>query len=71
MHSPVWVRLARDRRGTDRLELGPCPRCGDRNSTVRTRTDLVLYAACTSGHMWSLARPRVMWLVEGRHKDAS
>jgi hypothetical protein len=71
MRNPVWVRIAHDRRAKDRLEIGPCPRCGDRNSAVRTRTELAVYLACSSGHMWSLTKPRMMQPPTSHRKEAS
>ena len=71
MRTPVWIRLAADRRNSDRLRIPPCPRCGDINVTVRTRTEFGLFIICATGHAWSMQKPRFTQLFGVSSEQAS
>ena len=59
------IRMARDRRASDRLTNPHCPMCETPDPHAVTRTEYVVYVSCAiCSYVWSLPKPRVPQLFQ-------
>ena len=67
MLTPSLIRMARDRRASDRLTNPHCPMCETPDPHAVTRTEYQVYVSCAiCGYVWSLPKPCVPQFVPRR-----